>query len=690
MWAPTLETDRRRGKPRAGTLRRLLAIVVAAAAVLLAPLAAFAEDLRWESEITYSAQFDQGLLHVSAEMTFTNLMPNSRSGNVITSYYYDAVSFYVPDAAENVVATYGGKELTVNLGDPDDPEAEDVMLAEVRFGRRLTYKKSMTVVFQYDIPGDAPRTESVFRVNPSYVSFGAYGWGDPGQVTVNVVLPRGFTAEFGDVHHTFSLEQDQTTYRFKDIEDPTEFFVWVQAWNEAAMTNTASELEQFDILVKSWPDDPEWGVDVLEAVNAGLPHLQDLVGLEWEPTRTLDIIESQSVTLAGYGGWYLDLQKDIEIGEWVDPHLVLHELSHTWFNDDLFAERWITEGLADEFAAEATELAGLESDDYERPTFAPPPYRPIYLLNDWVVPDSEKVFDVDRYEEYGYGTSFWVIQNLAEEIGHDSLSAVLYAADNDHFAYQQPGVTEMTAEEVDDWHRFLDLLQEIGGSERAPELFATFITAEDLTPRAEARELYASLRDTGWDIPFYVREPMEAWDFDVATKRIDEAAGIITTRDLISADAETLNVTAPESLEVAFETATETLHDVQELADAHLDTAHEVVAAKAAVDAQRTFFQKLGLVEDEPELMLGRAVSAFAAEDLSLASTESAAIMDVINTAEAEGQMRFGIASGAAILVTGTLTIWIWRRRRDKSGTDQAAQPGPLTGDPQEEHSLAE
>ena len=30
---------------------------------------------------------------------------------------------------------------------------------------------------------------------------------------------------------------------------------------------------------------------------------------------------------------------------------MLHEIAHTWFNEDLFEERWITEGLADEFAA---------------------------------------------------------------------------------------------------------------------------------------------------------------------------------------------------------------------------------------------------------------------------------------------------------------------------------------------------
>ncbi|MCP3910813.1 MAG: hypothetical protein GY745_18820 [Actinomycetia bacterium] len=34
----------------------------------------------------------------------------------------------------------------------------------------------------------------------------------------------------------------------------------------------------------------------------------------------------------------------------VDEQLTLHELSHVWFNDSLFDQRWITEGLADEVA----------------------------------------------------------------------------------------------------------------------------------------------------------------------------------------------------------------------------------------------------------------------------------------------------------------------------------------------------
>lgn len=668
------------------TTRRLIRIfassVVAIAVVAGPARVATAEDLTWESDITYSTDLEAGRLHVHGVMKLTNVTPNTTSGNVITQYYYEGISLPMPDTATNVTATTsGGSPLEVDVHPSDEPGFEDVSLAEIGFSRNLYYKQSTTIILDYDIPGDPPRTESVFRVNAAYVSFGVFGWGDSGKVNIDVVLPRSFQTDFGGYRHTFSLDPDNVTYHFAEVENPEEFFVWVQGWDESGMFVSDAGLDEFDILVKAWPDDPGWDDEVLETVGTGLPALQNLIGLPWKPNRTLDILESQDVTLAGYAGWYLDLEKEIHIGEWVDPHVVLHELSHTWFDGELFEERWINEGLADEFAAAALVDAGLETTGYPRPDRAPFPYDASMRLNDWVVPDPMVIDDPDAYEAYGYDTSFWVVQEVANEIGHEALAKVLTAARDDEVAYRVDGVPETSDTEIDDWHRFLDLLQEVGGSENADDLFASFVTTDSLAERERARENYQPLRQTGWDIPMYVREAMEDWEFDTAQDRINQATDIIVIRDRIEHTAEELGVDPPKSLEDAFESATNSLDEVSSLAESQDEAVDMVRDAVEQTGAERDFFTSVGLIGYDPEKEMGDVIRAFEGDDMTSTATEAEEVTELFESAPGRGRLRVAVGSGTVVVTASAAVVAIvWRRRNrshDPTEPTESGQPGP-------------
>lgn len=637
--------------------------------VVLLSAPAQAQDLEWDADAVYSIDAGQGLLHLEAELVLTNLKPSTRSGDTITQYFFKGIEVHVPEEAVNLSITTDGVSLDYELEATGGEEFEGFKLASIDFVRNLFYKQSTTVLIEYDLAGDPPRGDTAFRVNPAYVFFPAFAWGDPGGTTMSIVLPSDFEIEvFGAGFETVASGR-QTTYTITEFDDPEVGSVLVQAWNSPALTSTNVALETYDVEIKAWPDDPFWETEVLGAVQSGLPVLADLVGLEWDPATKLVIVESQDVSLAGYGGWYLGNQDRIEIGEWVDPALVLHELSHYWFDGSLFQERWILEGLAETFSVAAADLAGLTVPDESRsPETHQRPARAMDL-NEWVTPEFEGPVD-DQIEEYGYKTSAWLVQRLIDEIGLDAMAEVVAAAAKDEIAYRGDPDPELVSRS-DDWRRFLDLVEEVGGSTKASMLFEEYVTSDDLAERAAARDEYEELASTGWEAPFYVRTSLSSWGFPVAMTRIEEAFAILEKRDVIASNVEEIGVAAPPSLEAAYESATADMSEAAELATAQLVSSEEVLEAKDIVEEERDLLTRVGLIGEDVDLEYTQAVNAFAADDLERAKAEAQEVMELIETADDVGGTRllvgFAVAIGAAGSIFGVSS---YRRRRSRAVTD--------------------
>src|SRR5919108_5813405 len=149
---------------------------------------------------------------------------------------------------------------------------------------------------------------------------------------------------------------------------------------------------------------------------------------------------------------------------------------------------------------------------------------------------------------------------------------ILGAAGNDEIAYRGEGPPEQV-DEGDNWQRFLDLLEEVGGADHADEIFRLWVIrpsqVETLDARAEARTAYAGLEEAagGWSIPYYVRSQMEAWLFSRAHDRIAEANDVLDQRAAIDELATELDLRVPPGLEEAWETADRTLEDARTIAD---------------------------------------------------------------------------------------------------------------------------
>ena len=317
-----------------------LSLYLSAAFVGLAlswlPGVARADELNWETDVTYSVEVEQGVLHVESKLILTNQKPNTQSGNTITQSFFKGIGIYIPELVTNVSITTDGKDLDYSFEVIEDEKFDAFKLASIEFASNIFFNQSTTILVEYDLAGEDPRSETPFRINSAYVTFGAFSWGEPNQTTMRIVLPPTFEIEILGGSYVTSTSDGVVVYTIREFDNPDTGFVSIQARNDGALTNSRASTEEYGVVVRAWPGDIIWETDVLDAVESGLPELAKLVGLDWIPTNDLEIVESQEVSLAGYGGWYLSGEDRIEIGEWVDPHLVLHELSHSWFNSGLF------------------------------------------------------------------------------------------------------------------------------------------------------------------------------------------------------------------------------------------------------------------------------------------------------------------------------------------------------------------
>ena len=207
-----------------------------------------AGGLTFRADTTYTVDVDAGHIAVNNHLTLTNVTPNKRSGNRITQYYYDRISIPIPIEAEDIVATSGGRTLRIDLEEDDG-----FYIAEIRLRSRLFYKSTHTVDVNFMLPGDAPRSNSLMRVNPAYVSFFAWAWGDPGKSSVTVVVPERFKLDFGEVHipRGDSDEEGMAVYRADEISQPHEWFSWVSGTRDSALLESEFEIGSAEIKVLS-------------------------------------------------------------------------------------------------------------------------------------------------------------------------------------------------------------------------------------------------------------------------------------------------------------------------------------------------------------------------------------------------------------------------------------------------------
>jgi hypothetical protein len=653
--------------------RRGVALAVAATP------AQFADDgLGTTGSTVYVVDTANRAIHVSIDLTATNLEPNGAT----TYTYFDAIGVFTLAEATNLVATDGGGR---NLGATVEPlEGTDAYAAiRIDLADQLTYQETHTIRVTFDLADQGPRSPRYTRVNPAFASVLPIPFGDAGAADLRVVVPDSLEVEvIGESTMTEEDAGDQQAFVATAIADPLNWDASIAARDLDALERTEAGGDHA-VDVAAWPGDAEWAGFVGGLARDGIPVLEEVIGQPWPIEGPVEVVETVAPYLYGYGGWYDSTEDRIEIGDELEGRIVLHELAHAWFDDGMFSERWLNEGFAEEVASRALAELGLEAPV---PVPVDPTAPGAVALQDWSNPTFTSDTSDDR-EDYGYNASFSVIRALTDEIGLEATAAVLEGAAERRIAYQGDPEPE-TTRQVNDWRRFLDLAEELGGSTGIEALVADHVVsardADDLTERVAARDLLDELESAGdgWTPPLEVRRQMERWDFEAATEAIEDAEAILEVRDEIRGTVEPLGVDDPEGLEVAYEEADD-LGEVLDLAEEQLDAARALAEAGEAVDAGRDVFATVGLLGADPQGDLDAAAAAFSDGDADVVEERSEAVVATIDDARGAGQLR--LVAVVLILLVAFLGGRAWRRRApaaaDPVPTDQWAPPPPQPDD---------
>jgi hypothetical protein len=644
---------------------------------------------------TYTVDFAAGVVRGRIDFGFLNSTVDDPATEAVETVAFTGYQFALPGDATNVTAA-GPVAVAV-------APADQFQSATITFATGLEPLQRLDVVVTFDLPGYPPRSPAPGRANRAFVSFVAWGIGDPGLATVRIVTPSAADVAMpalDDGSGAYPRPQvvtrgRSTNYTFPALSRPHRFGLFVAAADDTKLLQRQVSVGGQDVVIQAWPDDRRWSRFVTRQVRAGLPALAELVGRPAREQRSVYVRESARPGLEGYSGWYDYASGVIEVGEQLDPAVTIHELAHGWFNDDTSYHRWITEGLAEAYANAVIERNGGAPRQPERPRPAAPGAQP---LNRW------EDFDFTRQnqdtETFGYAASYFVVDALLDEIGTARMAAVLDAVEDGSAVYAD---AEPSRPGPVGWRRFLDLLEEVGGSDRASQLFRRLVVLPDevgeLDTRAEVRRHYEELRsdNAAWAPPAGVGIGLERWEFGEADALIAAAERAAAARDDFADAAAGTGVELPGALPARYEGAT-TPAALDALGDeiAELEEALGVVlSAEQAARAERTTLARLGLGQEDFAAELAQARAAIGAGDPAAAEQLAGEVRSTLAVAEPVGQERAAtladsaenrlglvvVVAAAGLVLAGLLTLVArylrHRRQRRAASGDVAADLDP-------------
>jgi hypothetical protein len=530
--------------PRWLPLAALIAIVVMATTLLGAPgAAAQSAGNGLEEQSTNSFEFDpsRGIVRVTIDITLRNVTSDQVEGGFVNRTFFTGYGVAVPVGAENIVATQNGNVLVGEL--ISDPEFPAFATYAFDLGADLFSGQSTTLRVTFDHLGAEPRSPIPWRVNEAYAGFAAFGLGDPGLVTLRIAQPFGYEFDeftdltgftpsppdaFGTVIHTRAGMTEDTT-------------ITVGLANNERLVSRPLDVDGVEIRLRSWPDDPVWADFAATRVESGIPELEALIGSPWPVEGSFDVRQSVEPNLAGYAGWFDLRSNEIAVGEELDADTIYHELSHAWFNSSVSPERWLTEGLAQVYAAELIRRDGETPEEPVTPAADDPAALP---LIDW-----GDIGSPTEIEEFGYNTSFWVLDGLVDEIGFERTGDVVEALRLRSSPY---GGTEAVRAPAEEWQRVYDMFVEVGDAATAGDLFRAHVVGADDAALIELRDRaageVAALIERGapWTLPVGVRNSLERWEIDATIEGVRSADAVLELRDTLEELEDAVGVDEPD------------------------------------------------------------------------------------------------------------------------------------------------
>lgn len=675
------------GSQWASSARRWLAAVGVAGLLLVVQVSPAWSDegLDVTSDTSYEILADDGLVRVESEYELKNTLQNEDDGYYITRYYYSTFTVPVPDTAVNLTATSGTSDLTIDVEESEDSSFH---LAVINLRRSIYSGQTQTINFSYDLPSEPVRSDRFVRANAAFSSFGMWADADDGQATVRLLIPDGFSIETVGDDMSYATTPDGPAWVAFDIADPEDWYVWVAARDDSELLSTEIEVDNRSAIIRAWPDDPAWEQFAIEQFTNRLPIMEELIGVPWPVEGDLEIIETVTPTLYGAAGWYLTDDNVIEIAEYLDEQVMLHEFAHAWFSHDNFEHRWLSEGLAEELSYRT-----LEADGQPLGPFGvfPPDSVDAFALNSWARYSTSQADAEDDPDEYGYDASAYVLRQVTNEIGMEGLRKVLQAAAANEMAYPGEGESESLRASWDrtDWKRFLDLVETLGETDGLSPVFERYVVTSTQQPlledRQQARSKYADLAAHGdsWAAPAAVRLAMEDWEFGRAMGLIGDAEAVLDLRDTIAREAIRQGVVPDVALEDDYESAYHDVHWVIGIAEGQLAAVEAVADAANAVAAERGIFSTIGLwgADLEADLEKVRATFETGADEATMSLAN--AVIDEVDAGAGVGMKRAGMGAAGLMVSLGLGLVGhrLVRRRRGVSRLEPLSETANSTNE---------
>ena len=280
-----------------------------------------------------------------------------------TSYYLNSTTAWTEDNVANLKVTADKGTVTKSVAKKQD----GYTLWKLGFSN-LFNGQVRKLHMTYSIAGGKPRSASTTRAGQAYAHFCATGNGIDGG-TVNVIMPSGYVSSASSDQGTITSSSGggRTIYASGMQSDPADYYMCVDGTNEAAYHRaTVTTPEGRSVTIEAWPEDSTWLTSVQAQASDAAAALERLIGQALPGTGALTIREVAADQLGDYSGTFDSKDLIADVSETLDQGTVAHELSHDWFNDTLFTDRWLAEGSAG-WAESATTPA-------ESPCAAPGPY----------------------------------------------------------------------------------------------------------------------------------------------------------------------------------------------------------------------------------------------------------------------------------------------------------------------------
>jgi len=648
-----------------------IAIALTALGPVARPMLAAATTLTIVTKTTYDVLPDENRVAVTVEITATNL----RRDTATRHYYAEKAYLAVLPGTSNfqLKAPSGKPSVKVN----SEGATSTVLL--LQFGSQLGAGKSLAMTLTFDIedPGGAP--ERPLRISPSLVAFQAWAFGSDGVAgsTVRVRLPAGYAPVIGrgplsgpstepDGHLVFETEALPTPETFV-----ADVFADRPGVHLPENRSTTVNGQTVLLMIRFWPDDPDWRIRVTDLLQRGLPALGAAIGIGW-PSTQLEVRETIVRPIEGSGddagrseaSVFDPVAGRLDIPYLADPTAILHGATHGWFNAELVADRWIAEGFAALYAERAGTTIGV---DVASPKMTEGALAQATPLNAWVAGSGA--------DDYGYAAALLLARAILDRAGDDALRDVWRAAASGIGAYQVggwPAASDTTPPETGaaapDWRSFLDLLEARTGRSFEGLWRAWVVRPADaalLDARSTARALYDQIVSDAcpWTLPRSIRDALRAWQFDSATAELEAAADVLEQREDVARAASAAGLLPPDSVRLAFE-GTAGLQSAAAEALTELAVIGAIRDTVAARPAAPDLILQIGLLGSDGDADVAAARNAFAAGDLDAALRFAAAATNVWTAAPevARGRIVSGTTLGVAIL----LLVWlvIGRRRR--------------------------